>query len=299
MKAWLRPMSYERRYGRFLGKTVEQVRREFLARLGHVIRLKTLTYEEEFANDVFFSRAKTVSDNSDEVAVLIGSLLLWWQAQRLLITPNIRGYFSIVNSFNDNQFRTIIKDMTGVTLSPSVYVSNNSNQLITPIQEALAKFGDTADVFRQEPYLEGIEKNWVAAQETYADTVVTNAIKESEIIVRNGLVTAVDAAATLAAINKKFETVDKRVNNGGADNINKLDAILAQKRQQSLGANEYIWETRRDERVRGNPNGLYPNAKPSHFAREGVVFNWNNPPEGGAPGEAPGCRCRAVLKLPR
>lgn len=30
-----------------------------------------------------------------------------------------------------------------------------------------------------------------------------------------------------------------------------------------------------------------------HAERDGKVFDWDNPPEGGHPGEAPNCRCRA------
>ncbi|MBF0247400.1 MAG: minor capsid protein [Alphaproteobacteria bacterium] len=44
----------------------------------------------------------------------------------------------------------------------------------------------------------------------------------------------------------------------------------------------YIWRTVGDGNVRS-----------SHAARDGQVFSWDHPPEGGHPGEAPNCRCRA------
>lgn len=44
----------------------------------------------------------------------------------------------------------------------------------------------------------------------------------------------------------------------------------------------YIWRTQRDDVVRSE-----------HAVREGQVFSWENPPPGGHPGEAYGCRCRA------
>ena len=45
---------------------------------------------------------------------------------------------------------------------------------------------------------------------------------------------------------------------------------------------KYIWHTVGDNRVRS-----------SHAARDGQEFDWEDPPEGGHPGEAPGCRCTA------
>ncbi len=45
---------------------------------------------------------------------------------------------------------------------------------------------------------------------------------------------------------------------------------------------KYIWRTRKDLKVR-----------PKHWDREGIVFDWDKPPEGGHPGEDFGCRCWA------
>ena len=44
----------------------------------------------------------------------------------------------------------------------------------------------------------------------------------------------------------------------------------------------YIWRTASDSKVRS-----------THANREGKVYSWSNPPEGGHPGEDFNCRCRA------
>lgn len=49
----------------------------------------------------------------------------------------------------------------------------------------------------------------------------------------------------------------------------------------------YIWRTVGDDKVRSR-----------HTERDGEVFNWNNPPEGGHPGEDYGCRCWAENYTP-
>ena len=51
-----------------------------------------------------------------------------------------------------------------------------------------------------------------------------------------------------------------------------------------------------DERVRGNPNGKYPNAKYNHWEREGQIFSVDEPPEDGHPGEPIRCRCYRRLQ---
>jgi SPP1 gp7 family putative phage head morphogenesis protein len=46
---------------------------------------------------------------------------------------------------------------------------------------------------------------------------------------------------------------------------------------------QYVWRTRRDERVRR-----------SHRMNDGRVFSWADPPATGHPGEDYNCRCEAV-----
>lgn len=72
----------------------------------------------------------------------------------------------------------------------------------------------------------------------------------------------------------------RQARNIARDQAEKIQAFLNQFWQQSLGFGEYIWRTRRDERVRV-----------SHRAREGVVFRWSTPPSDGHPGHPPNCRC--------
>jgi len=140
-----------------------------------------------------------------------------------------------------------------------------------------------------------VQTNWESTQLEYVDKITSGFISDAGLIIRNGLATGAKAQATKLLIEKLYEVVAKRADKFADDQTNSLDIQLAKLRQISFGFNTYEWETRRDERVRGNPNGLYPKARPSHFARDRVIFNWNKPPEGGHPGEAPGCRCRARI----
>lgn len=64
------------------------------------------------------------------------------------------------------------------------------------------------------------------------------------------------------------------------DQSEKIQSFLNQFRQEQMGFSEYIWVTRRDERVRK-----------SHRERDGKVFRWDRPPPDGHPGHPVNCRC--------
>jgi SPP1 gp7 family putative phage head morphogenesis protein len=97
---------------------------------------------------------------------------------------------------------------------------------------------------------------------------------------------------------REFDVGQRRSRLIARDQLGKFSAQLNETRQRGLGVEEYIWSCSLDERVRGNPDGRYPNARPSHWDREGQTFRWDSPPQGGHPGEAIQCRCvaRAVLE---
>lgn len=80
------------------------------------------------------------------------------------------------------------------------------------------------------------------------------------------------------------------------DQTAKFVSSVNEIRQQDAGIESYIWRNMQDERVVGNPGGLYPkgNARHrDHWSREGKEFKWSEPPSDGHPGEAIQCRCFA------
>lgn len=61
------------------------------------------------------------------------------------------------------------------------------------------------------------------------------------------------------------------------DQIGKLQSIISKNQALSLGMDTYYWITARDEKVRGNPAGIYPKAIPDHnMMDEGQLFSWKN-----------------------
>jgi uncharacterized protein with gpF-like domain len=80
------------------------------------------------------------------------------------------------------------------------------------------------------------------------------------------------------------------------DQTAKVTAALSQERSRHAGAKKYIWRTAEDQRVVGDPGGLYPKASKghgNHYKRNGRVYFFDRPFADGLPGDAYGCRCYA------
>lgn len=97
----------------------------------------------------------------------------------------------------------------------------------------------------------------------------------------------------LAKIGNISKRQAKRI---ARDQTSKLNSSLNAIRQQDAGINRYTWRNSQDQRVVGNPGGLYPEGNAvhgNHWEREGQEFSWDQPPEDGNPGEPIECRCSA------
>ncbi len=301
MKTWLLPRTWERRYGRFLAKNIRQLKAELIRQLGRLESFaKYRDKDDEEILAILMSESNRMLSDSEKISAAIAATLLWWQRRRREMDPTFDGYFYEVNKFNDEQYRAVVKDQTGIILPASATLGALAvlNAVSAPI-DIIRILGENVDIYRTEPWLEGVKDNWKRTQIVYADKAAQGVISDAEVILRQGIATKAKVDDTVGTIDKTTETAAKRADVFGQNQVNNEDVELTERRQRALGAEEYIWRTMRDERVRGNPNGLYPRAKPSHWAREDQIFRWDNPPEGGHPGQAINCRCRALMRLPR
>lgn len=77
----------------------------------------------------------------------------------------------------------------------------------------------------------------------------------------------------IAALTKKYAGRAALI---AVDQIGKLNGQLTKQRQVEGGIDVYVWQTARDERVRGRPGGTSPNAIPSHWEMEGMYCKWSD-----------------------
>jgi len=92
--------------------------------------------------------------------------------------------------------------------------------------------------------------------------------------------------ARLAAIYEAYQTHPQRLRTLRTSMEERLlrafAGLINQLRQEDLGIERYIWRSQDDARVRA-----------SHAEYDDHVFRWDEPPEGGHPGQAHNCRCYA------
>lgn len=114
-----------------------------------------------------------------------------------------------------------------------------------------------------------------------------------ESVIRKGVTAGVRSESMIDDIVARFGVTERRASLIARDQTSKLVAQVAHTRQQEIGVTRFTWRSARDERVRGRPGGLYPNARPSHWDRDGQVYRYDDPPDGEMPGQPINCRCRA------
>jgi SPP1 gp7 family putative phage head morphogenesis protein len=113
-------------------------------------------------------------------------------------------------------------------------------------------------------------------------------------IVRQGLTIGQRPEAMAADIQERFGVSRSRADFIARDQTLKAYGQVTEERHKALGIDKFIWRTSKDERVRGNPTGLYP-PRPkqhNHWELEGQVFEYAKAPYGG-PGRDYQCRCTA------
>lgn len=99
--------------------------------------------------------------------------------------------------------------------------------------------------------------------------------------VNNIIATGVAEDKSWFSIKKEIVRVNARVTAAQANYVAR-DAVgnLSSGSQETLskeaGIEAYKWNTRRDRKVRGNPRGLYPKTKYSHYIMRGVLRRWSD-----------------------
>ena len=274
-RAWLYPHGVERSYTAMLRKMVADMSRETEKQLRERQLLRLDSWSDDL--DALFLYLATFADSL--VVPIVFRL------------PSIYG---AVSKHNDRQWRLVVKSGTGIRIPSAV----GDSWLISSYAEMTARFGRGIDIYRSEPWLAELQKNWVSQNTSLIKSVPTQYMAKVEQIVRTGVMAGTSSREIAKQVKDASGVSYRRAKIIARNEIGNANAELTKYRQMDLGVKSYKWVTAHDERVRGNPSGRYPGAIPSHYARDGKTFSWDKPPEGGHPGMAVLCRCFASPVFP-
>lgn len=274
-RSWLYPHGVERTYTAILRKLVADMARETESQLRERQLLRLDSW-------------------SDDIDALFLYLAYFSEALIAPIVLKLPSIYASVSKHNDQQWRLVVKAGTGISIPSAV----SAPGLVSPFSEIVKRFGMGVDVYRSEPWLAELQKNWVRQNASLIKSVPTQYMARVEQIVRTGVMAGTTSREIAKQIKEASGVSDRRAKIIARNEIGNANAELTKYRQMDLGVKKYRWITAHDERVRGNPAGRFPGAVPSHYARDGKLFRWDKPPEGGHPGMAILCRCFASPVFP-
>lgn len=198
----------------------------------------------------------------------------------------------------------------GPALGAIVSVSKSLSEFNRRELNAFKKIA-IGEVFAEdEPWLKNVLETWSREQVTLITKATQDMLDTVARRIRDGVKVGKSAKEVTALINADLPGISyRRARIIARDQTAKLNSSLTQGRMTDAGMETYIWDTAQDERVRGDPNGFYPKALPSHFVMQGKICRWDDPTvwlengewvkrAGDAPYFHPGmaimCRCVAV-----
>jgi SPP1 gp7 family putative phage head morphogenesis protein len=148
-------------------------------------------------------------------------------------------------------------------------------------------------LFQNEPWLNPILESFTKDNVALIKSLKDKKLTELQLTLNSEFKKGTLYSDIKELVQNKYKNTEWQAERIARDQIGKLNADLTEYRQKEIGVKKYTWRTSLDERVRGNPLGKFPKAIPSHWDREGKIFDWNTPPEEGHPGQAILCRCYA------
>ena len=243
-------IEYFRTINRLLASYFEDVRNRFIPKLSEIVeqaKRETRVDAEKFDQTHGQVLTRAVDDVRIGFAIQIPDVRIRGASDRQA---------NLISNFDRKQFNRQIKTVLGV------------------------------DPIIDEPYLQSQVDSFVERNVSLIKDIPEQSIQRIETKTR----VAIERGDSLKSITddviKELGIAKNRSKLIARDQTNKFIGKLTELRQTSLGIEQYVWSTARDERVRSE-----------HRARNGKVFSWDDPPSDGHPGEPIQCRCRAIPVL--
>ncbi len=163
-----------------------------------------------------------------------------------------------------------------------------------------AQFGTIVpiQVFGSSPSVDVVLHATIHSNAGLITSIPNEQIAQVETVVTQAMDRGARVETLQREIAERFSVSDSKAELIARTETAKFNAALARTRQEDLGIEGGVWSNSHDERVRGNPNGLYPKTSEDHWHLEGQYFRFDDPPVvdektglKALPGTRPNCRC--------
>lgn len=139
-----------------------------------------------------------------------------------------------------------------------------------------------ADVFASDRRIPVLVDHFVAENVALIKTIPLDQLGRVEKLATRAFTDGTTVDDFTAQIDAGFHISERHARLIARDQIGKLNGQTNAYRQQDLGIRRFQWDTAGDERVRDE-----------HERLNGQIFDWDDPPSEGFPGEPIQCRCSA------
>lgn len=243
---WLEPINQEKNYNRILNNLTKEI----------IYLIKKYLYPE-LPSLIEEVKQKTPNDRLDS------------------FLDRFRGIIIHIGNALKDTVNLTINQMRGIGNEISLFNKKQAQKLNHSI------FG--FDIFVDEPWLADQLQLFSVQNAQLITSIPEQELDRVAGIVERGLQQGVRHTELIKDIQKTFGITHRKARLIARDQTAKLNSSLTRLRQESVGVEEYIWQTSGDERVR-----------PTHRANDGKKFRWDKPsPITGHPGHDVNCRCIA------
>lgn len=134
-----------------------------------------------------------------------------------------------------------------------------------------------------ELWLDSFKRSVIAENVTLIKDIQSEYAKSVEVIINHGTRTGKSLKDIQQDIQYRLDVTERRARLIARDQTGKVFGQITERRHRDMGVRKFKWSTSKDERVRE-----------SHKKLDGKIFDYDNPPAVGLPGDDFQCRCLAI-----
>jgi len=211
-----------------------------------------------------------------------------WYFQRLRQDSEVGLHIDVVVESSETSASSVLLEIAGTitriglaAFSTSIFLTRVAGSIAKQSKRQWSKFvrqatGVDVTIFETEAERK-IVAEWAADNVERLRDYATLHAKKINKVIADGIAddsSWKEISEKIIAHNTRLTTV--QANYVARDSVGTLSSRLQQSMSEEAGIEAYDWHTKSDKKVRGNPRGLYPKSKYSHYKMDGVWRRWKD-----------------------